>query len=124
MLDTRDFIDPDEGRDEPAPFFTYGEPCENCGSACDAGTRVWVPGFNYHACEQCAEEARITIYAEENCQALYRVIMKARRVSEVQRAYRWHKENCEKCNPKITGLPVRRSVTPEGARGTGQECAA
>ena len=122
--DPRDFIDPDEGyrKNEPAPFFTHGEPCENCGTACDSGTRVWIPGFNYWACDQCAEESRIVIFAEENCPTLYAAIERSRRVVEVQQAYQKHKESCPNCNPKIkiTGLPVRRSLTPKGADGTGQ----
>lgn len=124
MFDPRDFIDSDEGRNEPAPFFTYGEPCENCGAACESDKRVWVPGYNYWACFQCAEEAEALIFAEENCPPLYRAITRARTVSGVQRAIHWHKETCARCNPKlkikITGLPVRRSSTPEGTDGTGQ----
>jgi hypothetical protein len=31
MDDLRDFIDPDEGRPTPAPFFAEALPCESCG---------------------------------------------------------------------------------------------
>ena len=111
--DPRDYIDLDEGRDLPEPFYALGEPCENCGKACDPGSRVHVPGFNYWGCSDCAAEASIIIFAEENCPALYRAITRARRVSEVQRAFRWHRETCPKCNPKISPLPVRKQSAGE-----------
>ncbi len=87
-VDPRDFIDPDEGREDPEPFFTYAEPCENCGTACDSGSRVWVPGWDYWACEQCAREAAIVVFAEQTCPALYEFVMKSRSVSEIQKAYK------------------------------------
>lgn len=118
--DPRDYIDPEEGREEPRAFFTWGEPCENCGSACEPETRVFVPGWDFWVCGQCAEECRVLIFAEENCRPLYRAITRARTVAGVQAAFRWHRETCLNCTPKITGLPVRRPSRPEGAQGTGQ----
>jgi hypothetical protein len=107
MLDPRDYIDPDEGRDDP--FFTYApEVCVNCLRSCERLT--WIPGFNYFGCDDCASEAKIMVFAEENCPALYRCIVRAKRVSEVQRAFRWHKETCERCNPK---LAARREAGQE-----------
>jgi len=100
--------DRDEDGDYPTEFFTYGEPCENCGTACETDTRVWIPGFNYWACDQCAEECRITIFAEENCPALYRAITRARTVAGVQKAYWWHKHSCPNCNPKLATLPAKQ----------------
>ncbi len=94
--DPRDYIDPDEGRPDPEPFFTHAEgPCENCGAPCDS--RVWVPGFAYWACDDCAEEARIVIYAEENCPVLYDAVMRSKHVSEVQRAFLLHQAGCPAC---------------------------
>jgi hypothetical protein len=79
------------------PFFTYAEPCENCGAPCDS--RVWIAGFDYFACDDCAEEARIVIYAEDNCPVLYDAVMRSKHVAEVQRAFREHQAGCQNCNP-------------------------
>jgi len=38
--DPRDFIDWDEGRDFPSPFYTNAEPCESCGEPTFKG-RIW-----------------------------------------------------------------------------------
>jgi hypothetical protein len=40
--DPRDFIDWDEGRDFPSPFYANAEPCESCGEPTFRG-RVWNP---------------------------------------------------------------------------------
>ena len=96
-------IDPDEGRDFPEPFYTYGEPCENCGQPCES--RTWVPGFDYWGCDDCVSEARIVVFAEATCPTLYAAIMRARKVSDVQQAYREHRESCPNCNPQVVRLP-------------------
>lgn len=83
--------------EEPEAFFTHGEPCENCGSPCDAGTRTWIEGFDFWACDQCAEEAAIVIFAESNCPTLYDAIMRSKHVSEVQQAYQEHQRSCPHC---------------------------
>ena len=103
MLDPSDFIDWDEGRDFPEAFFAEANPCENCGKPVQ-GERVWIPGFDYWACSDCAEESRILFFAEENCPTLYDAIMRAKSVQQVQFAFRTHKESCPKCNP----LPARK----------------
>jgi hypothetical protein len=102
-----DYIDPDEGRDPVAPFFTEGEPCENCGAACESGTRTWILGFNYFACDNCAEEARIMLFAEENCPVLYDAVMRSRHVSEVQPAFREHQSGCPNCKPPVRREPAK-----------------
>jgi hypothetical protein len=91
---------PRTDRDEdgmPEPFYTEGEPCENCGKACDAGSRIWIPGWNYFGCDDCASEAAIVVFAEETCPALYEFVMRSRSVSEIQRAYREHERSCPNC---------------------------
>ena len=79
------------------PFFVHGEPCENCGTPCESGTRVWIPGFNYWACDDCASEAAIIVFAEDNCPALYDFVMRSKSVSEIQQAYREHEKTCPQC---------------------------
>lgn len=76
-------------------FFTEAEPCENCGQPCES--RTWVEGFNYWGCEDCAAEAAIVVYAENTCPALYDAVMRSKSVSEVQKAYREHKQSCPNC---------------------------
>jgi hypothetical protein len=107
MFDPRDYIDPDEGR--PVPFYTQApHACGNCGRPC---AQTWyVPGFDYWGCDDCVAEAKILVYAEDNCPVLYGAIMRSRSVREVQRAFREHKETCPKCNPKL--IPLRKLVTP------------
>jgi hypothetical protein len=79
------------------PFFTNAEACENCGRPCDAGTLTWVPGFNYWGCDDCVAEAAIAVFAEETCPSLYDFFLKARSVSEVQKAYQEHRATCPNC---------------------------
>lgn len=100
-------------------FFAFALPCENCGQPCES--RTWVPGFNYFGCDDCAAEASIMIFAEDNCPVLHDAVLRADSVSKVQKAFREHQASCPNCNPKITDLPVRRPSAPAGDRGTGQE---
>lgn len=101
MMDPLDYIDPDEGREFPAPFFTEGEPCENCGKPCDEGTRIWVPGFDFQGCQDCAEEARVVIFAEQNCQVLHDAVIRSKTTQQVAQAMREHEATCPNCNPKL-----------------------
>lgn len=94
-MDPRDYIDSDERIDPREPFFTEALPCENCGCPCHS--RVWVPGFEYWACDDCALEASILIYAESNCETLYGQILRAKSIAQVQAAYRAHQETCPAC---------------------------
>jgi hypothetical protein len=119
VIDPRDYIDWDEGRperiDPREAFHAEGEPCENCGVPCER--RTWVPGFEYWGCDDCVTEAQIMVFAEANCPTLFDAIMKASRVSEVQAAFRQHKESCPHCNPalKPAPTPIRETVaTPAG----------
>lgn len=116
-----DYIDPDEGRDFPAPFFTEGEPCENCGATCDSGSRTWIPGFDYWACNDCAEECQILIFAEANCPTLEDAIVRSRSIAQVRQAYEEHKETCPKCNPKLKEVP--RKQPPNAAPAKYEEAA-
>ena len=81
----------------PAAFFTHGEPCENCGKPCTSGTRIFVPGWNYWGCEDCAAEAAIMVFAEDTCPVLYDFVMRSKSVSEIQKAYQEHQESCPSC---------------------------
>jgi len=101
VTDPRDFIDPDEGRElVRQAFYAEGEPCENCGCPCTDG-RVWVPGFDFWGCNNCGEEARTVIFAEENCPTLYNFIMRCKSVVQVRLAMREHEATCPNCNPKL-----------------------
>ncbi len=100
-LNLDDFIDWDEGREFiQSAFYEHAEPCENCGTPVSGG-RVWVPGFDYFGCDDCAQEAEALIFAEANCQTLHDAIVRSRHVSEVARALREHKESCPNCNPAL-----------------------
>ena len=92
-------------------FFTYAEPCENCGTPCEC--RTWVEGFEYWGCEDCAEEARLTIAAEQCCEPLYAAVLRAKCAADVRRAFAAHDEaECEAC------LRKRRDTA---SRGPGRE---
>lgn len=100
-IDPRDFIDPDEGRElVHRAFYAEGEPCENCGKPCLDG-RVYVPGFDYLGCQDCAEEARVLIFAEENCPTLHEAVIRSKNVQQVADAMRQHQATCPNCNPKL-----------------------
>ena len=101
--------------DDLKSFFTEGEPCENCGKPCDAGTRIWIPGWNYFGCDDCAEESRLMIFAEENCESLYVAILRAKCISEVRAAFCEHKQTCPNCNPKISKMEPGREIPKERA---------
>jgi hypothetical protein len=86
----------------PQPFYAEGQPCENCGKPC-IEDRIWIPGFNYFACSECAEESRILVYAEENCPTLYVAILRAKSIQQVRAAFVEHKETCAKCSVTKSG---------------------
>lgn len=112
MIDPRDYIDWDEGRElVKEAFYVEGEPCENCGRPCLDG-RKHVPGFDFEGCTDCATEARAVIFAEENCPVLYNAVMRASSVQQVATAMRHHLATCPNCNPKLR-LPAKREVTQE-----------
>jgi hypothetical protein len=77
--------------DPREPFFTESDACENCGTPCSS--RVWLPGFDYYGCDECALEASILIYAEENCETLYNAIRRAK----MQQACQEHRASCPAC---------------------------
>ena len=98
------------------PFFTHGEPCENCGKACESGSLTWVPGFGYWACDDCASEAAIAIFAEETCPVLYDYFLRARSVSDVQKAYQEHRATCPNCmDVKSKVIQMERQYPKERA---------
>lgn len=112
MIDPRDLIDWDEGRELVAEaFYVEGEPCENCGKPCLEG-RVHIPGFDFAGCNDCAEEAGAVLFAEENCPVLYDAVMRSTSVQQVSTAMRHHLATCPNCNPKLR-LPARKEVAPE-----------
>lgn len=100
-INPHDFIDSDEGRElVQRAFYAEGEPCENCGKPCLDG-RVHVPGFDFQGCNDCAEEARAVIFAEDNCPTLYDAVMRSTSVQQVRTAMKQHEATCPRCNPKL-----------------------
>jgi hypothetical protein len=104
----------------PPAFYAEAEPCESCGQPTFLG-RVWNQEHELWIAQDCSCN---TPYAP-SCPLLIPALESAETVNEVCQVIREHRKSCPLCGPKeITGLPVRRSVTPEGERGTGQKEAA
>jgi hypothetical protein len=72
--------------DDLKPFYTETpDACGNCGKPCEE--TVWLPKWKYFACSDCQEEARITEFAEDNCTALYRAVLRAKSVSGARKGF-------------------------------------
>src|SRR5262249_14355675 len=89
-MEFTDYIDPDEGRDEPAIAEAPFE-CFNCGKGC--GQLHYVPEFDYMGCEECLDEAMEQLASEaagmESDSAELQILAAARR------------RPCVHCNTKI-----------------------
>jgi len=111
-------IPPRTDRNEDgSPFFMLdSEPCGNCGRPEPEGSLTWVPGFNYWGCSDCACEAAIAIFAEETCPTLYDYFLRARSVSDVQKAYQEHRATCPNCmNVRSKVVQMERQYPKERA---------
>ncbi len=118
-----DFIDPDEGREFiQQAFYQFAEPCENCGKPCKEGGRVWIPGFDFLGCDDCAEEAKAVIFAEQNCQNLHDFIIRSKSVQQVRIAMRQHEATCPNCNPALR-KPAQVAEMPAPAAKPEREAA-
>jgi hypothetical protein len=94
-----EFIDYDEGRNEPkAPFFAHALPCESCGAPCeDRQPASWDPELLVGPCCQfdISQIPDMPI-----CEDLYRLVMRCHTVGEVADTYTAHRQVCRQCNPE------------------------
>ena len=107
MTDPRDYIDSDEGRDFPSPFYANTEPCESCGEPTFRG-RVWNAEHEIWVATDCscnAPDAPI-------CPSLLPLIVVARTVAELVDACKAHRKTCPLCG--VVEMP-RRNPAPRKA---------
>ena len=93
----QDFIDPDEGREIPQPFFTHAQPCQSCGKPCDSLTRCsWDSDLMVGPCCQISSEDLAEI--RPCCETLYHLVCQAQTVQAVCEAFDSHeKSGCPIC---------------------------
>src|ERR1035437_4111108 len=105
--DSRDFIDPDEGRDFPSPFYTEAEPCESCGEPTYKG-RVWYPEFQLWIATDCSCNAPMA----PTCSILVPLLSEAVSVRQVCQVIRAHRASCPLCGP----VEIRKRQNQEPAQ--------
>ena len=105
--DPRDFIDPDEGRDIPPPFYAEAEPCESCGEPTYKG-RVWNQEHELWIAVDCSCNAP----DQPICSRLLPLIVAARTVGELVDVCKAHRKICPECGP--VEMP-RRNPAPRKA---------
>lgn len=106
MMDPRDFIDPDEGRDTPSPFFTHAEPCESCGEPTYRG-RVWNAEHQIWIAVDCS----CNTPSLPTCPALIPLLAQVDSVREICRVIRQHRATCPLCRP----IEIRQPASPRKA---------
>jgi hypothetical protein len=105
--DPRDYIDPDEGRDFPSPFYAIAEPCESCGEPTFRG-RVWNPEHGLWIATDC----QCNTPELPTCPALIPLLSQVVTVREICQVIRSHRLNCPLCGP----VEIRQPVSKEPAR--------
>ena len=105
--DPRDFIDWDEGRDFPSPFYAEAEPCESCGEPTFRG-RVWYAEHELWIAVDCSCNAP----EQPTCPNLVPLIAQANTVRELVRVCKAHRASCALCGP----VEIRRPSSKEPAQ--------
>ena len=109
MVDPHDFIDSDEGRDYPAPFYAEALPCESCGEPTFQG-RIWNEEHELWVAVDCSCNAP----SVPTCPALIPLLERADTVKEVCQVIRSHRATCSLCGLVIE-MPRRQNVRKEPA---------
>jgi hypothetical protein len=94
MIDPQGYIDPDEGRDFPNPFYAEALPCESCGEPTFQG-RVWNVEHQLWIAVDCS----CNTPSVPTCPALIPALEQAQTVREVCRVIREHRATCSLCKP-------------------------
>ena len=105
--DSRDFIDPDEGRDFPSPFYAEAEPCESCGEPTFRG-RVWNAEYGLWIGTDC----QCNTPEQPTCPNLAPLIAQANTVREIVQVCKAHRASCPLCGP----VEIRRPQKKEPAQ--------
>jgi len=105
--DPRDFIDADEGRYFPVPFYTEALPCESCGEPTYKG-RVWYPEFQLWIATDCSCNEPVA----PTCPILIPLLSEAVTVREICQIIRNHRASCALCGP----VEIRRPSGKEPAQ--------
>ena len=107
MIDPLDFIDSDEGRDLPSPFYTNAEPCEYCGEPTYRG-RVWNAEHEIWIATDCSCNAPVA----PSCPILVPLLSEAVTVRDVCQIIREHRASCPLCGP----VEIRRPSSKKPAK--------
>ena len=105
--DPRDYIDWDEGRNFPPPFYTNAVPCESCGEP-TYQERVWYPEFQLWIAVDCSCNAP----QAPTCSILVPLLSEAVTVRQVCQVIRSHRASCPLCGP----VEIRKRQTKEPAQ--------
>jgi hypothetical protein len=101
--DPRDFIDWDEGRDFPSPFYALAEPCESCGEPTFKG-RIWNAEHELWIAVDCSCNAPDM----PTCPNLVPLIVQANTVREIVRVCKEHRASCSLCGPVEIRRPAKK----------------
>lgn len=108
MIDPADFIDFDEGRDTPSPFYTEAQPCESCGEPTFKG-RIWNPEHELWVAVDCSCNAPDV----PTCPALLPLIVAAQTVGELLDVCKAHRRVCPLCG--VVEMPHRNPAPRKAA---------
>lgn len=106
-----EFIDYDEGREDPRePFFEIGEPCESCGEpVAERRPATWDASLSVG---ECCFNHPATI-DDPVCPELARLFDLCETAGEVQDAFKLHKLTCPTCGAVRKGAGSGSSGAPE-----------
>jgi hypothetical protein len=108
-MDPRDYIDPDEGREDSEglkAFYADAKPCESCGHPTWKGRR-WDEEFQGWIAVDCA----CNTPSVPTCPPLIPLIEAAVTVAEICKVIREHRASCPLCGP----TPFKRPETDSPA---------
>jgi hypothetical protein len=104
--DIRDFIDSDEAREFPSPFYVHASPCESCGEPTFQG-RIWNQEHELWVAVDCSCNTPDL----PACPDLIPLLAQVDTVSEVCQVIRQHRMTCSVCGP--VKLPPKREAGKE-----------
>ena len=110
MTDPQDFIDWDEGRDFPSPFYAEALACELCGEPTFEG-RIWNAEHEIWIAQDCSCNAP----DEPICPGLLPLLQQAKTVGELLDLCKAHRKTCVQCGAPIP-FPGPRKVRKKPAQ--------
>jgi hypothetical protein len=105
--------------EEPVyPFYAVAEPCESCGKPV-FGERFAATWDETVLVGECCRFHLDDILDQPMCPEFDKYVAQCKTTYEVAQAFEAHWSDCRECQ-MLSLRPVRRPVTSEGSRGTGE----